>query len=73
MRRLRAIRFPILVLAEYTEGLMCRGRVPVATALSKDQDGADTALMGMCFSRLGTGPMWLFTRLVSFREILRTR
>jgi hypothetical protein len=70
-RHLRAIRCPILVLAEYTECLSCRGRVPVATTPSKDQDGADTALTEMCFSRLGTGPMWLFMRLVSFHKILR--
>jgi len=71
MTHLRANRCPILVLAEYTDCLSCRGRVSVA-APSKDQDGADTALTGMCFSRLGTGPMWPFTRLVSFYEILCT-
>jgi len=73
IRHLRAIRCLILVLAEYTEGLSCRGRVPVATAPSKDQDGPDTALMEMCFSRLGTGPMSPFMRLASFHKILRTR
>jgi hypothetical protein len=72
-RRLRAIRCLILVLAEYTEGLSCRGRVPAATAPSKDQDGPDTVLTEMCFSRLGTGPMWPFMRLVPFYKILRTR
>jgi hypothetical protein len=72
-RHLRAIRCLILVLAEYTECLSCRGRVPVATAPSKDQDGADTARTEMCFSRLGTGHMWPFTRLVLFQKILRTR
>jgi hypothetical protein len=72
-RHLRAIRCLILVLVEYTECLSCRGRVPVATTPSKDQDGADTALTEMCFSRLGTGPMWPFMRLVSFHKILRTR
>jgi hypothetical protein len=72
-RHLKAIRCLILVLAEYTEGLTCPGRVPAATAPSKDQDGADTVLTEMCFSRLGTGPMWPFMRLVSFYKILRTR
>ena len=50
----------ILVLAEYTECFPCRGRVPVATVPSKDQDGADTALTEMYFSQLGTalcGPL----------------
>jgi hypothetical protein len=72
-RHLRATRCLILVLAEYTECLSCHGRVPVVTAQSKDQDGADTALTEMCFSRLGTGPMLPFMRLVSFHKILRTR
>jgi hypothetical protein len=40
----------------------------VATAPSKGQDGTDTVLTEMCFSRLGTGPMWPFTRFVSFHE-----
>jgi hypothetical protein len=35
----------------------------VAIARLKDQDGADTALTEMCFSRLGTGPMWPFMRV----------
>ena len=73
IRHLRAIHCLILVLAEYTECLTYRGRVPVVTALSKDQDGPDTALTEMCFSRLGTGPMWPFMRLASFHRILRTR
>jgi hypothetical protein len=69
-RHLRAIRCLTLVLAEYTGCLSSRGREPVATAPSKDQDGADTALTEMCFSRPGTGPMWPFMRLASFHRIL---
>jgi hypothetical protein len=72
-RHLRTIQCLILVLVEYTECLTCRGRVPVVTAPSRDQDGADTALTEMCFSRLGTGLMWPFMRLVSFHNILRTQ
>ena len=68
LQHLRAIPCLILVLAEYTVSLTCRGRVLVEIALSKDQDGADTALMEMCFSQPGTGPMWPFTRFVSFYE-----
>jgi len=73
IRHPRAIRCLILVLAEYTECLTCRGKVPVATAPSRDHDGAGTALTEMCSSRLGTGPMWPFMRLGSFHKILRTR
>ena len=73
IRLLRAIHCLILVSAEYTEDLTCRGREPVATVPSKDPNGADTALTETCFSRLGTGPMWPFMRLVSFHKILRTQ
>jgi hypothetical protein len=70
LRHLRAIRYLIMVLPEYTASPTCRGRVLVATAPSKGHDGVGTALTETYFSRLGTGPMWPSTRLVSFHEIL---
>ena len=69
LQRLRVTPSLILVLAEYMVSLTCRGRVLVETALFKDQDGTDTALTEVCFSQLGTGPMWPFTRFVSFTNL----
>jgi hypothetical protein len=69
---LKAIHFLILALAEYTVYLTCNGRVPVAPAPFKDPNGVDIALTEMCFSRLGTGPMWLCTRFVPDYEVLLT-
>jgi hypothetical protein len=55
-RHLSPTNFLTLVWAEYTVSLSCSGRAPVAPTPFKDPNGADTARMDPCFSRLGTGP-----------------
>ena len=65
-RPLRPIQPLIFKSPEFTVSRTCSGRVPVAPAPSQGPDGADTALTDLCYSRLGTGPMWPYTRLVVF-------
>jgi hypothetical protein len=67
---LKAIHFLNLVLAEYTVSLTFSGRVPVAPAPFKDPSGVDIAPTETCFSRLGTGRMWLCTRFVPDYKVL---
>ena len=66
MRHLRTNHFLIFLSPEFTAFRTCSGRVLVVTIKSKDPNGVDIAPTGLCFSRLGTGPIWPSMRLVTF-------
>ena len=54
-----------------TAFLLCDGRALATISPSQEQNLVDTVLTDLCFSQLGTGPTWPYTRQVSFHEFLR--
>ena len=68
---LRPIQSLIFKSPEFTVSRTCSGMVLVAPAPSKGPDSAGTAPTDLCCSRLGTGLILPYTRLVPFRGVLR--